>query len=1229
MKFNKLQILPPQTWEDFEDLCLAIWKKKWKYPEAKKNGRKGQEQNGVDIFGKPEKLQDWAGVQCKGKDNFLERSITEKEILKEIEKAKNFTPSLTEFTFATTTPRDAKIQEFVREQNDLSTKSGGFKIDIYFWEDIKDIISQHNDIIEYYYSDILIQTSNPLESQQVDTTSSSKSKINGLDIVPSDSISSIISLTLSDKYNEDINYGRELLERNKPVEALYYFQALNRRIGERADNKLKFRLITNIAASKLALNKIGESASLFIEAFQYDSENEKALCNRALAHLLTNDYTNAKVYAAKTLRKNPANGRAYGILIHAEAESKPVEDLVQNIPETLKNSIELMHFVGLLFQKQANSAKALVWFHKAYELNKSKHIEVDISYAHILLEIFLEKNPLIFTGLITSEDNSVLTEVVNIYNSVWDRIVEDEFKKSKISIIVNKSVANRILKKHNDALIDINIALNLDPENSQYLKQKCLLSLDLKDEETSKSILKKLHLDSKVPEMDLIFAEFLADKEDYEGAIGVLKEANKSGLPELLRIDLNAMLVDLYLIINRIEEAKATYESVSSKYQNAVAIHIAHAKILFKQNQVKEAKEILRNTIKLITTPKDTFYLADELFEKKMYLEAAQLYAEITNINSDNRYTRRLLHSYYSGGDYKSALQLSKSIRKNVGLREYITEIEIDILGEVGDWNEAIKICNEFLGLFPDNLKIKVRKAYIDLVLMNFDDLNNFFNEIDPNDYLQLPFDYIKTLVIIYREYGKVKEAIDILYKTRRLRYDDADAHMLYISNFFMREKDFEEILDNSKIVEGMAFCIQTKLGNKQWYIIDDCTDADLKLNEIKLSHPLSQVVLNKKLGFKINAKGIGKDANESSIVEIKHKYVFALHESLERYHHFFPDREDFQSFATDTTKNIKEEESGFPKIFEQIDALHDFNTKVMEMYKKGQATIGGLSNFLGRSIFEVLGRLMSQPDIGVRCAEGQPEKIEELALELVGQNGLVLDITGILIAYDSDLGAVLRKSFGELLVVPSTLDIIREQISIKKGLINRGQMIIGKEGEKYIKQEITAEQIQQSIDYYNSLLDWISENCTITPCYEILDCNIFEVRKLRNLIEVSCYDSVMLAQGKKKYLYSDDLYLRSLAKNEYNVKGVWTQVVLISLVRQYLVDEKTYFENVIKLVASNYKHTSINAKILIYSAEKSNWLPTHPLLIVLNVLSGKISALPSAINVASDFIKQICITDL
>ena len=112
MPASPLRLPPLDNWPLFEDLCWDLWRRIWKDPGAQKNGRNGQRQAGVDVFGRPNGGTQWEGVQCKLKGE--DAGLTRKEILAEVAKAQTFKPLLSRLIFATTAPRDKEVQEVAR-----------------------------------------------------------------------------------------------------------------------------------------------------------------------------------------------------------------------------------------------------------------------------------------------------------------------------------------------------------------------------------------------------------------------------------------------------------------------------------------------------------------------------------------------------------------------------------------------------------------------------------------------------------------------------------------------------------------------------------------------------------------------------------------------------------------------------------------------------------------------------------------------------------------------------------------------------------------------------------------------------------------------------------------------------------------------------------------------------------------------------------------------------------
>ena len=105
MSVNSEFLPPVQSPEDFESLCLDLFREIWEDPNAQKVGRSGQEQKGVDVVGRHAGRQ--VGVQCKQKDALQGKRLTVAVLTEEVAKAKEFEPALDSFILATSSPRDA------------------------------------------------------------------------------------------------------------------------------------------------------------------------------------------------------------------------------------------------------------------------------------------------------------------------------------------------------------------------------------------------------------------------------------------------------------------------------------------------------------------------------------------------------------------------------------------------------------------------------------------------------------------------------------------------------------------------------------------------------------------------------------------------------------------------------------------------------------------------------------------------------------------------------------------------------------------------------------------------------------------------------------------------------------------------------------------------------------------------------------------------------------------
>jgi len=143
------QYLPPQSWEEFENLCADLYARVWRDPDTQKHGRQGQPQGGVDVYGRPDG-KNYTGVQCKNKRNWPPTQLTTEEIDEEVAKAKTWKPSLKHYIIATTAPNDSNAQAHARAITKAHKKKSLFSVTVASWDEITRKLAQHTDLLRTY-----------------------------------------------------------------------------------------------------------------------------------------------------------------------------------------------------------------------------------------------------------------------------------------------------------------------------------------------------------------------------------------------------------------------------------------------------------------------------------------------------------------------------------------------------------------------------------------------------------------------------------------------------------------------------------------------------------------------------------------------------------------------------------------------------------------------------------------------------------------------------------------------------------------------------------------------------------------------------------------------------------------------------------------------------------------------------------------------------------------------
>jgi hypothetical protein len=138
----------PRDDKEFEEMTRDLFAAHWKDDNTQVYGRSGQGQDGIDVYGQPNRADIYYGIQCKLRSQGI---LTQSDIEDEIKKARGFKHKIDTYIFVTTASRDKTTQDIIDQLSQNEQRQGGFKIQIRFWEDFCSLLAEHPRLIDKHY----------------------------------------------------------------------------------------------------------------------------------------------------------------------------------------------------------------------------------------------------------------------------------------------------------------------------------------------------------------------------------------------------------------------------------------------------------------------------------------------------------------------------------------------------------------------------------------------------------------------------------------------------------------------------------------------------------------------------------------------------------------------------------------------------------------------------------------------------------------------------------------------------------------------------------------------------------------------------------------------------------------------------------------------------------------------------------------------------------------------
>ncbi|MED5611036.1 hypothetical protein VV867_25290 [Pseudomonas sp. JH-2] len=140
----------------FEKFALDLWGAQHPGSKSTLYGRNGQGQNGVDVV--VHSGDCLIGLQCKAV-----RKLDQITIEAEVDRAKRFTPSISELVVLTTAPHDAKLVSYTETLTRQHKQSNLFSVSYHGWDDLLRILEDHQSVAHKHFPEFFSTADRAME----------------------------------------------------------------------------------------------------------------------------------------------------------------------------------------------------------------------------------------------------------------------------------------------------------------------------------------------------------------------------------------------------------------------------------------------------------------------------------------------------------------------------------------------------------------------------------------------------------------------------------------------------------------------------------------------------------------------------------------------------------------------------------------------------------------------------------------------------------------------------------------------------------------------------------------------------------------------------------------------------------------------------------------------------------------------------------------------------------
>lgn len=1209
MSLSNRSLPKPENWQDFEFQTWLLFRAELNDSATEQNGRQGQAQHGVDVFGR-RKGKNWVGIQCKQKMN---EGVSEAELRAEVTKAKSFDPKISEFILVTTARRDAAIQKVAREITDeLSEADHTFTVSVWGWDQFQEHASLHSDVWE-----------------KIDPTWDPFSK-RGLDQVNLrlDEIVDKISTALPDTRNElrtpdfvskdhsqdspfhtKVSVFVEMIDNGDVDAGQAKLKTLKENDWKTADRTEKYRLLIGLASAALKLGSDTEAYSLIERAYDICPEHKSAKTNLATSKLLQRQYDQAKEIAQEALLARPEDEGAAAVLIQARSFDHDCE-----LQEGITGELLGHPAVKAALCQAARNRDDPNWTMlaiDAFHVDETDE-QVRLNWAEAVLELEIRNNARSAQGGIT--DFPLFADLEAAADILFQDCIS---KRSRFSLatIHNAGLTLRLVDRMSDAKSVLEMGLVFHPAEPTISLQMAIIAHEERDFDRVMSLLDATSLH---PEVLSLRAEAMAHVLEPAKALEQIEAVDQTGWSEehqlmILSSEMAALskLGDWATAVRKCGEA-------AKQNPNSIRFKILLAKVLRASGDNEQATSCLEAIVAEL--PTDTVMagrveIASEFRILGNHDEVAALLEQHVSTQHDSEALRLLVSALVSSQKHRRALELYDAFPSELANDEWYLRARAILAINSGD-AETEDHLNTYLRVEPNDLEMQISRMGLWQLSDRSSELRRKLRSFENNIPKGTPLERMR-LCHLAVQYGNKIWGVETAYQELLGHWDDPAVHLAYQGLLLMYDDLEGAVPKVTTIQENCVFETRSKDGVRRARI--EATSAhNFDAERHVPDSEFAKACFGKKVGETFTITTQFEDL-EFEVLWIKSTALDLLHRSLEEFNQRFPLNSSMQRMSIDI-----EGENPLADMERITKAANDRDQAVLDNYAKNALPFSFVAKALGKDPIDGWAGL---PSVGIQprvCIGSLEERNAAIAsIQSKEANGCVLDPITAALASDFHLWKTISEVCGPIHVTQSTLEVFAKRAIEAKNNIDRQTGVASWQNGHLSFIEITPEQNRSFYEEKRRQREDILVHCKIASAVPKTDL-VGQNLEISEMLGSAAMDSILAADGGDLLFLSEDQGLRQWGGTALEIGVSWLQPVMLLAKDRGLITIEDYTKFIVDCIDRGFTYISMDPHTLFTQAKEEGYDKLGTVVRMLGVVGGKNADLLNNMGVAATFLDLV-----